>query len=112
MVWKMGLLIGAGSVLSWLLNRNAGRIALASFAAFAVSATGDAIAYAKWNHLEQWRRVSISNLVGAVLDSILFPLIAWGWPVDVTIVYGQMAAKVTGALVWALILIPREKQTG
>lgn len=110
MIWKMGLLISFGSCLSWMLNRNAGRIALASFVAFGVSATGDAIAYAKWRHLEQWRRVSISNLIGAVLDSVLFPLIAWGWPLDVSIVYGQMAAKVTGALIWALILIPRTDQ--
>ena len=33
LVWKMGALIAAGSVLSWLLNQNAAQIALASFVA-------------------------------------------------------------------------------
>ena len=42
---KMAALIAAGSLLSWLLNRNAGPIALASFAAFAAAAIVDALVY-------------------------------------------------------------------
>ena len=45
LAWKMGILIGAGSTLSWLLNRDAGQIALASFVAFACAGVADAVAY-------------------------------------------------------------------
>lgn len=44
LLWKMAMLIAAGSVLSWVLNRNAGPIALASFVAFAAAASVDAAA--------------------------------------------------------------------
>lgn len=107
LVWRMGLLIAAGSVLSWLFNRQAGRIALASFTAFAVSSVIDTLIYAVAKG-ERWRKVGWSNLGGAVSDSILFPAIAFGWPPDPTIVYGQMAAKVAGGLFWSLILIRKE----
>jgi len=100
----MGALIGTGSILSWVLNRGAGRIALASFVAFAVSGTIDAVVYHLLRGKERWRRVSWSNLFGAVTDSVIFPAIAFGWPPDPAIVYGQMAAKAMGGQFWALVL--------
>ena len=45
LVLKMGALIAVGSILSWLLNRNAGPVAVASFVAFAATATVDALVY-------------------------------------------------------------------
>ncbi len=104
LVWRMGLLILTGSVISWVLNRNAGRIALASFVAFAVSSSIDAVIYAVVKG-EKWRKVGWSNLGGAISDSILFPALAFGWPPDPVIVYGQMTAKLAGGLFWSLILI-------
>lgn len=103
--WKMMLLIGGGSVLSWLLNRNAGRIALASFSAFAASGLVDALIYhvlGKWSKFE---RVNWSNLGSAAVDSVLFPALAFGWPPDMAIVYGQATAKVGGGLFWSLVLM-------
>lgn len=104
LVWRMGLLIAAGSFLSWILNRAAGRIALASFIAFAVSTIIDTLIYAVVK-AERWRRVGWSNLGGAISDSLVFPALAFGWPPDPTIVYGQAAAKLAGGLFWALILV-------
>lgn len=103
LVWRMGLLILTGSVLSWLLNRQAGRIALASFVAFAVSSAIDTVIYAIVRG-DRWRRVGWSNLGGAVSDSLIFPAVAFGWPPDSAIVYGQMAAKVAGGMFWSLVL--------
>lgn len=100
----MGLLIAAGSVLSWVLNRQAGRIALASFLAFAVSTAVDTFIYALVK-AEKWRKVGWSNLGGAITDSLIFPAVAFGWPPDPAIVYGQAAAKLAGGLFWSLILI-------
>lgn len=103
LVWKMALLISSGSVLSWLLNRNSGQIAIASFVAFAVSATVDAIVYAIVKG-DKFERVNWSNLASAAVDSVLFPAIAFGWPPSMEIVYGQSTAKIAGGLFWSLIL--------
>src|SRR5688572_27457473 len=42
---RMAGLIGAGAFVSWVLNRNAGPIALASCIAFAASESTDALVY-------------------------------------------------------------------
>jgi len=107
LTWRMGSLILAGSVLSWLINRKAGQIAVASFVAFAVSTAIDTIVYALCSKQEKWRKVGWSNLAGALSDSIIFPIMAFGWPPDPAIIYGQMAAKVSGGQLWTLILIKR-----
>ena len=70
---KMAALIAAGSVLSWLLNRNAGTVALASFAAFAAAATVDTIFYQLLGNYPRWLRVNGSNIPSAAMDSIVFP---------------------------------------
>lgn len=103
LVLKMALLISSGSVLSWLFNRNSGQIAIASFVAFAVSATVDAIVYAVVRG-DKFERVNWSNLASAAVDSVLFPAIAFGWPPSMEIVYGQSTAKIAGGLFWSLIL--------
>ena len=101
---KMAALIATGSVLSWLLNRNAGRIALASFVAFALSGAIDAIVYHILAKRDRFERVNWSNLASAAVDSVLFPAIAFGWPPSMEIVYGQATAKIAGGLFWSLVL--------
>ena len=47
-------------------------------------------------------RVNGSNVVGAAVDSLVFPTLAFGaflWP----IVLGQFAAKVAGGVLWSLV---------
>lgn len=106
-VWKMGVLIATGSILSWVLNRNAGQIALASFVAFAVSGAIDALVY-QLVKADKLRRVNWSNLASAAVDSVLFPAIAFGWPPSMEIVYGQATAKIAGGLFWSLIITNQE----
>lgn len=103
LVWKMGFLITSGGLVSYLLNRDAGQIALASTVAFTAAALVDGIVY----HLLRRRpflvRANGSNIPGAAVDSIVFPTLAFGgflpW-----ITLGQFAAKVAGGFVWSLIL--------
>jgi uncharacterized PurR-regulated membrane protein YhhQ (DUF165 family) len=104
LVWRMGLLIAAGSFLSWAINRRAGRIAIASFVAFAVSTGVDVLVYAVLHRNSRWRRVGWSNAFGAIADSIVFPALAFGWPPDPIIVYQQIIAKGFGGQIWSLIL--------
>lgn len=100
---KMAALIATGSILSWLLNRNAGPIALASFAAFAAAATVDAIIYHRLGRYPRWLRINGSNIPSAAVDSLVFPTLAFGgflWP----IVLGQFAAKTLGGFFWSFVL--------
>jgi uncharacterized PurR-regulated membrane protein YhhQ (DUF165 family) len=75
--WKMGLLIAAGSLISWLLNRAVAPIALASCVAFALSAIADTIVYTWLHDRPWWVKVNGSNVVSAAVDSLLFPTLAF-----------------------------------
>ena len=103
---KMFILIGAGSLLSWLLNKNAGQIALASMVAFGCAGLVDALVYQKLIRKTWMIRVNGSNLFSAMVDSIVFPTIAFGALMPL-IILGQFAAKVVGGYVWSLILRKR-----
>ena len=103
LVWRMALLIAAGSAISYLLNRDAGPIALASCVAFGAAATVDGAIYHLARRWPQLARVNASNVGGAAADSLLFPWLAFGgwlpW-----IVLAQFAAKVAGGALWAFVL--------
>lgn len=103
LTWKMATLIAVGSLFSWLLNRNAGQIALASFVAFACASGVDTAAYHLLQNRPWWQRVNGSNVLGAAADSLLFPTLAFGALLP-AIVLGQFAAKVVGGALWAAIL--------
>lgn len=104
---NMALLISAGSALSYLVNRDSGRIALASCLAFGVAATADGLVY-QWRRKERWAdRSNESNIAGAAVDSLIFPLVAFGTPVLWAIVFGQFTAKVAGGYLWSLVLRKR-----
>ena len=100
---KMAALIAAGSLLSWLLNRDAGSIALASFAAFASAALVDTVIYHLLRDKARLLKINGSNILAASVDSLVFPTIAFGAFMPV-IVLGQFAAKVGGGFVWSLLL--------
>lgn len=102
-VWKMGLLIAVGSMLSWILNHNAGQIAVASFVAFACAALVDTITYQFLHKRGYFVKVNGSNVFSAAVDSLVFPTLAFGgilW----TITIGQFLAKTFGGAVWSVII--------
>jgi queuosine precursor transporter len=100
---NMALLIATGSALSYLLNRDAGRIALASCVAFAAAAATDALLYHVFRDRPWYERVNHSNVGGATVDSLLFLPLAFGtfpW----LVMFAQACAKVAGGVVWSLLL--------
>ena len=107
---KMAALIAAGSLLSWILNRNAGQIALASFVAFAAAATVDAVVYHVLGKYPRWLRINGSNIPSALVDSLVFPTLAFGAFLP-SIVFGQFIAKVLGGFVWSLVFRWTEQRT-
>lgn len=100
---NMFFLISAGGMISYLMNAGAGRIALASVAAFALSEAVDAAVYHLRRHRPYLIRSNTSNIFGAAVDSIIFPMLAFGG-FPILIILGQFAAKVAGGAMWSYIL--------
>lgn len=99
---NMFLLIASGAIISALFG--AGRIALASFVAFAISETVDAIVYHRLGGRAKLLQINGSNVASAAVDSVIFPALAFGWPLMWGIMIGQFLAKVFGGALWALVL--------
>ncbi|MCU7496964.1 MAG: VUT family protein [Ignavibacteria bacterium] len=100
---KMFLLIAGGSVITYIINRNAGPIAMASVVSFAVAAFADAFIYSKLLRKSFMVKSNGSNLAGALMDSFLFPTIAFGHIMP-WVIMGQFLAKIGGGFIWSLML--------
>lgn len=112
LLWlRLLALIAAGGALSWLLNRDAGQIALASTVAFCAAALADAAVYAALGERARWQRVNGSNVVSAAVDSVLFPALAFG-SVLPGLTLGLFVAKVFGGWLWSLVLVKRDLPLG
>lgn len=100
---RMLALIAAAGVASYVLNPASGRIAAASVIAFSLASLADALAY-HWLHRRSWAvRVNGSNVAGAAVDSLAFPLLAFGSALP-SIVLAQLVAKVMGGMAWAFVI--------
>ncbi len=107
-VWQMGALIAATGLLTYILNPSAQHIAIASAVSFAVAALADWLTFTKLQG--SWLRRSVgSNVVGAAVDSLIFPTLAFGALMP-AIVLMQFAAKVAGGAVWACALNRKAKE--
>lgn len=101
-VWQMGALIGATGLLTYILNPAAQTIAIASAVSFAVAALADWLTFSKLTGT--WLRRSMgSNVVGAAVDSLIFPTLAFGALMP-AIVLMQFSAKVLGGAMWAMLI--------
>lgn len=99
---QMLAMIVAGGALTYLLNPAAGLIAVASASAFTAAALTDWAVFVKVPG--SWmRRANSSNVAGAVVDSLVFPTIAFGVLMP-HIVAMQFVAKVAGGAIWAFLL--------
>ena len=101
--WKMLALIGGGSGLTYLVNHEAERIAWASFLAFACAGATDAVTYALLKGRARMLEVNGSNMISALVDSAVFPAVAFGL-FNFKTVGLQYAAKMAGGWVWSMIL--------
>lgn len=108
---RMACLILAGSALSYALNKDAGPIALASCVAFMGASIADSLVYHGLRAKGWMGRSNGSNLAGAAVDSVLFPLLAFGG-LPLGIMAGQFVAKVLGGLVWSWLLKGQQEWAG
>jgi uncharacterized PurR-regulated membrane protein YhhQ (DUF165 family) len=95
------MILGTGMV-SYLINPASGMIAVASGVAFTVASLAD---WWTFNTVSgAWlKRNFAGNSVGALVDSVLFPTIAFGALMPV-IVVAQFVAKVSGGAVWGYLI--------
>jgi len=101
-VWQMGALIATTGALTYVLNPAAGQIAIASACAFTAAALVDWGTFARLRGSCMYR-ANGSNVVGAAVDSLLFPTIAFGALMP-HIVAMQFVAKIAGGALWAWLL--------
>lgn len=100
---RQAALIAAGSLLSYLVNHNAVTIAEASCIAFAASEGVEAVLYFAMRKQTWLERANKSGLVGAAIDSFLFPTIAFH-AVLWTTIFGQFTAKTAGCFIFSVLL--------
>jgi uncharacterized PurR-regulated membrane protein YhhQ (DUF165 family) len=100
---KQGALILAGAVLSYFASEEAAKIALASGIAFACAESVEAVIYYAVRRMPWVERANISALPAAMVDSIIFPTLAFGSFVWAT-TFSLFAAKLAGAFVWSVVL--------
>jgi queuosine precursor transporter len=104
LLWpRMFALIAVSGVISYALNPASGAIAVASVLAFSLSSLADAAAYHVLLERTWAVRANGSNVVGAAVDSVVFPLLAFGTAVP-SIVLAQFGAKILGGMLWALAI--------
>jgi uncharacterized PurR-regulated membrane protein YhhQ (DUF165 family) len=108
--WQMGAVIAAGGLVTLAANPAAAHIALASAAAFVCAASVDWAVFARTTGTWQ-RRANVSNVAGAGVDSLVFPLLAFGG-LDIVTVGGMFIAKVAGGAMWAWLLSRRVAARG
>ena len=101
---RMAVLIVGGAALTCLVNLGAYRVALASFVAFVVAGTVDVAVYSALKWSIRLVRINGSNLLSAITDSLVFPLIAFG-AVTPWIALSQSASKFLGGLVFSLVFV-------
>jgi len=100
---KMFGLIAAGSLLSWVINHNAGSIAVASLVAFASAGVVDVLTYHILRHKTFLLKVNGSNVFSGLTDSTVFLSIAFGGFMPFLIL-AQWIAKVIGGFAWSLVI--------
>lgn len=103
--WQMAAMIFGTGCLSYLANPATGQIAIASGVAFTLAAIAD---WMTFNTVTgQWmKRNFAGNSVGALVDSIVFPTIAFGSLMPVIVAY-QFVAKVVGGAMWGYFISKR-----
>ena len=102
---KMLALIVSGGVLSWIMNKDAGVIAIASTAAFCAAALVDTIVYQALHDKKRIWKVNASNVLSAIVDSSVFITIAFGF--NAGNIATQVLCKALGGAFWFWVLMYR-----
>lgn len=104
---KMFLLVCTGSLLSFFINSNSKMVAIASACSFAIVGVVSFIIYQALIERNRAFKMNVTNSIGAVVDSLLFPWIAFG-AIDFKISAVQSILKIIGGLFWVSLLTKKK----
>lgn len=103
-VWpRMVGLIFLGSLATALVAAEATDVAVASFIAFSASGITNALAYQKLIRRPKIFKMSASNLLAALVDSIIISALLFNF--SVWFILGQTLIKFVGGYAWSLLAI-------
>ena len=110
--WKLirnmsGLVFGA-SLITMIINWNSLPIALGSMFGFIAAQIGAGIFYQKFIKSSTFFKVNGSDLVGIVMDSIVFQLVAFS-VINFEVTISQILLKFVGGLFWYWLLFKKLK---
>lgn len=104
-LWLL-LLTSVSGIITALINFDASAIAMASVCGFTCAQLAASLWYQALIKTRPWIKVNGSDLIGIVLDSIIFQYIAFG-EIVVLVTVGQIIVKCLGGLLWYYILIKK-----
>ncbi len=108
LIFKLGSLVIAASVITYLINKDSLNIALGSAFGFISAQIVASIFYQAVIKHNYFIKVNGSDLVGIIADSIVFQLVAFNF-LDLTISGGQILLKMFGGLFWYWIIFKKLK---
>ena len=100
--YKMPALILSGSLLTYMMNVDAGRIAVASVAAFGSAGVVNWIVYEVLRKRSRMIKMNASNALAAITDSVMFPIIAFE-VVSAGLCVSQASMKMVGGFFWSYL---------
>lgn len=100
---RMLVLVAVAGVISFAINPATDTVAIASVSAFALASVTDATVYQALIRKTWLVKSNGSNVASSAVDSLAFPLIAFGVFLPLVVI-GQFAAKVFGGAIWAWML--------
>ena len=102
---RMIAMIVAAAAIAFAVDQSAARVAVASVAALTGSALVETAVFQAVVQRGWMTRSNTSNLAGAFADSLIFPIVAFGFGFEglALLVLTQAATKVAGGLFWSAL---------
>jgi len=108
LILKLGLIVIAASLITFVINRNAINIAIASSVGFILAQIFAGIFYQFFIKKSFFVKVNGSDAIGILIDSLAFQLIAFGI-INYNILVGQFLLKLIGGFFWYWVIFKKIK---
>jgi queuosine precursor transporter len=108
LILKLGLIVIVASLITFVINRNAINIAIASSVGFILAQIFAGIFYQFFIKKSFFIKVNGSDAIGILIDSLAFQLIAFGI-INYNILVGQFLLKLIGGLFWYWVIFKKIK---
>lgn len=106
LVLRLAGLVVAGAAIAVAVSPSSLRVSSASCASFAASMAVNAAVFHAMLARSRFSRMNASNLLAAIVDSILFPLLAFG-ELELALSAAQAGSKFAGGVAWTTLVLCR-----